>query len=248
MKGPTPGKGRPAPWYDRFFRQEYLAFDEHPDTDLEVEFLVRTLRLESAARILDVGCGYGRHILPLFRKGYAVVGIDRSPVMLTAARRAADDLLLVRADMRALPFHRQFDIALSLFTSFGYFDSEDDNFRVLKGIADSLVQGGRFLIETANRDFVVRHSVPVQVYRPAGMLLIEERQFDPVSGRSRVDVTVVRKGRQTHLFHSIRLYAYTELEMLLVAAGLVPLDIWGSFHGSDYTCDSSHMIVMAQKP
>ena len=150
--------------------------------------------------------------------------------------------------MRALPFCEAFDIALSLFSSFGYFDAEDNNFRTLRNIADALTPGGRFLIETANRDFVVRHFTPAQVYRPEGMLLIEERQFDPISGRSRVDVTVIREGEETHLYHSVRLYAFTELEMLLTAAGLVPAAVWGSFRGDGYTCDSPRMIVLSEKP
>ena len=240
------------PWYDRFFRHEYLTFDEHPDTDVEIDFLLDALRPEADARFLDVGCGYGRHAIPLAQKGYRTVGIDRSPAMLDAARRAAvqADLCipLVRADMRTLPFCETFDIALSLFSSFGYFDAEDDNFRALQSIADALAPGGRFLIETANRDFVVRHFSPVQVYRPEGMLLIEERQFDPISSRSRVDVTVIREGKETRLHHSIRLYTFTELEMLLAAAGLTPIAVWGDFQGDDYTCDSPHMIVLSEKP
>ena len=127
------------PWYDRFFSHEYLAFDDHPDTDLEIDFLLRVLQPDAGARFLDIGCGYGRHSIPLTRKGYTAVGVDRSPVMLDAARTAAarDGLCLplVRADMCALPFAEPFDIALSLFSSLGYFEAEDDNFRVLQAIA-----------------------------------------------------------------------------------------------------------------
>ena len=242
----------PTPWYERFFRHEYLAFDEHPQTGAEIDFLLQVLQPQSTARILDVGCGYGRHIIPLALKGYRTVGIDRSPVMLDAARGAANGPglrpSLLRADMRALPFSEAFDIAVSLFSSFGYFEAEDENFRVLQSTANALAPGGRFLIETVNRDFLVRHLVPAQVYRPAGMFLVEEREFDPVTSRSRVDVTLIQEGRETHLHHSIRLYTCTELEMLLTAAGLAPLGVWGDFRGTDYTCDAPHMIVLAQKP
>ncbi len=242
----------PPPWYDRFFSHEYLAFDEHPHTDLEIEFLLQFLDLEQDLRILDVGCGYGRHLIPLAQEGFSVTGIDRSPVMLSTAHNTAQNagltLPLVRADMRALPFVETFDTCLSLFSSFGYFDTEDENFRVLPNIADALVPGGQFLLETVNRDFVVRHLIPTQVYRPEGMFLVEERQFDPISSRSRVDVTVFQNNEQTHLYHSIRLYSFTELEMLLTAVGLVPNAVWGDFHGNEYTCNTPHMIVLAEKP
>jgi hypothetical protein len=61
-------------------------------------------------------------------------------------------------------------------------------------------------------------------------------------------VTVIRQGTTTHLHHSIRLYTYAELDMLLSAVGLAPVEVWGDFEGGDYTCDSPHMIVLAEKP
>ncbi len=245
---------RPSPdaWYHRFFDREYLEFDEHPETDTEVAFILEVLGLEPEDRILDLGCGYGRHLIPLSLDDRAVVGLDLSLVMLSAARHAAAragiSVPLVRADMGAIPFLEVYDAAVSLFSSFGYFDGEDENFRVLKGAADALVQGGQFFIETANRDFIIRHLTPVQVYRPGGMVVLEERQFDSLTSRSRVDVTVYQNGEETHLFHSIRLYTFTELQMLLSAAGLETQAVWGDFHGGDYTTDSPHMIVLACKP
>ena len=118
---------------------------------------------------------------------------------------------------------------------------------MLKSISNALLPGGKFLIETANRDFVVRHLVTTQIYRPEGMLLIEERQFNGLSSRSKVDVTVIQDSRQTLLHHSIRLYTFTELQMLLAAADLAPVSVWGDFQGGEYTCDSPQMIVLAER-
>ena len=242
----------PDAWYRRFFDREYLEFDDHAETDTEVAFILEVLDLEPEDRILDVGCGYGRHLIPLSLGDRAAVGLDLSPVMLNAARHAAAragiSVPLVRADMACIPFLEAYDAALSLFSSFGYFDAEDENFLVLKNAADALVQGGQFLIETANRDFLIRHLTPAQVYRPGGMVVLEERQFDSQTSRSRVDVTIYKDGDETNLFHSIRLYTFTELQMLLGAVGLETQAVWGDFRGGDYTSDSPHMIVLAQKP
>lgn len=155
-------------------------------------------------------------------------------------------LRLVRGDIRHLPFPACFDAVISAFTSIGYFDDEAENFRILKGIAGVLKPGGRVLIETVNRDAIIRHFRPVQVYRPEGMTVIEERQFDLVSGRSRVDVTVIRDGQETHLHHSIRVYAFTELEMLLMASGLSVEGVWGDFQGGEFSWNAASMIVMAR--
>lgn len=239
------------PWYDRFFQLEYLEFDDHPDTELEIEFILERFEPEKNEKFLDVGCGYGRHVLPIAHRGYDITGVDRSETMLGRARENAStesqEINLVRADMRDLPFTDVFDYCLSLFSSFGYFDLEDENFRVLQSISNALLPGGKFLIETANRDFVVRHLVATQIYRPEGMLLIEERQFNGLSSRSKVDVTVIQDSRQTLLHHSIRLYTFTELQMLLAAADLAPVSVWGDFQGGEYTCDSPQMIVLAER-
>jgi SAM-dependent methyltransferase len=242
-----------APWYDRFFGSEYLSFDEHADTSLQVDFIGRTLGLPRGGTLLDVACGYGRHSIPLSSKGYRVVGLDRSPTMLAAARRATarrrkHKPTWIRGDMRHLPLLDEMDAAISMFSSLGYFEAEDENFSVIREVAEVLAPGGRFLIETVNRDFVVRHLTPVQVYRPENLVLIEERSFDPVSSRSRVDVTVIDDGRATKLYHSVRLYTFTEMEMLLSASGLAVAAVWGDFHAGDYTCDSPRMIVLAEKP
>ena len=239
---------RDQPWYDRFFHHEYLVFDDHPETSLEVEFIRQALPLTTQTRVLDLCCGYGRHTHPL-AEACTIVGLDRSQVMLERATlQGTSSARFLRGDMRHLPFPPgRFAVVLSLFSSFGYFDGEDENYRVLQGISETLMPDGRFLIETVNREFVVRHSAPQQVYRPENMTLIEERSFDPISSRSRVDVTVFENGRETHLHHTIRIYAFTELEMLLESVGLHTINVWGDFKGSDYTCDSLHTIVLAKK-
>jgi SAM-dependent methyltransferase len=235
-------------WYDRFFRHEYLVFDDHPETELEVDFVQQALVLTPETRVLDLCCGYGRHSNPLSRH-CSVIGLDRSDVMLSrASADVSRKASFTRGDMRALPFPDEtFDAVVSLFSSFGYFDDESENYRVLQGISEALAPGGRMLIETVNREFVVRHSAPQQVYWPENMTLIEERSFDPVSSRTHVAVTVFEEGRETHLHHSIRIYAFTELEMLLQSVGLQTINVWGNYKGNDFTVDSTHMIVLAER-
>ncbi|MDP6041580.1 MAG: class I SAM-dependent methyltransferase [Candidatus Latescibacteria bacterium] len=241
-----------SPWFDRFFSHEYLSFDDHPHTALEVDFIHTVLSLNKNARLLDLGCGYGRHAIPLAQKNLKVVGLDRSPVLLgeaqSRAQQANPSPAFIRADVRTIPFTETFDAVISMFSSLGYFEDENENFLVLQNIANTLKPGGKLLIETANRDFVVRHNPPVQIYRPEDMTLIEEREFDALTSRSLVDVTIVQNGEETHLHHSIRLYTATELDMLLASVGLITTAVWGDFHGDDLTIDSPHLILLAEKP
>ena len=235
--------------------EEYLLFDDHPDTAKEVAFIVETLGLKPNMRVLDLCCGYGRHTIPMTRQGISLVGFDLSPVLLKEAQKSLSGVKnpdgaessLVRGDVRHLPFEGCCDAVISMFTSLGYFDDETENFNVLGEIKESLKPGGSLLIETVNRDAIVRHFRPTQVYHPDGMIVIEERRFDPVSGRSTVEVTVIKDGTETRLHHDIRLYAFTELEMLLSASGLAVEGVWGDFEGGPFSWNSASMIVLAKK-
>lgn len=238
-------------WFRTFFGESYLRFDRHDDTEEEVDFIERVLELEKGDRVLDLCCGYGRHAIRLARRGYEVVGYDLSPVMLARAReesrRAGVKVEWIEGDVREFDAQEEFDAVINMFNSFGYFEEEDAQFDVLRRIHRALKTKGVFLIETVNRDFLVRHVVPRTWFRVEGMWVLEERHFDVVSNRSRVDVTVVDGGREESFYHSVRVYSYTELEMLLAASGLITLAVYGDFEGSAYTWDAPRMIVVAQK-
>lgn len=237
------------PWYDRFFSHEYLAFDDHPHTALETDFIFTVLSPSPNCQLLDLGCGYGRHAIPLAEKGLNVTGLDRSSVLLAEAnaRSNGNNPTFEQGDMRDLPYTKDFDAIISMFSSLGYFEDETENFAVFQNIADALKPKGKLLIETANRDFIVRHNPPVQIYRPEGMLLIEERAFDGLTGHSHVDVTIIKDGVETHLQHTIRLYTPTELDLLLASVGLFTINVWGDFRGGEFTSDSPSLILLAEK-
>lgn len=238
-------------WYRTFFSEDYLRFDQQETTAEEGAFVAERAKLSPGAKVLDLCCGYGRHAVELASRGCRVTGLDLSAMMLEQARRDAAsrkvEVRWVRGDMRTLPFGTAFDTVISMFTSFGYFEGEDGNFRVLEDVARALVPGGRFLIETVNRDFFVRHFEQSSWLRPEGLVVLEDRSFDPITGRSRVDVTVIEGDRERRYFHSVRLYTFTELQMLMHAAGLTVTHVWGDFDGGDYDWDASRMIVLAEK-
>ena len=238
-------------WFQDFFDEEYLKFDQHGETPAEVDFIERILDLPSGSRLLDLCCGYGRHAIELARRGYRVTGYDLSPVMLARAQKNAKqagvEVKWREGDMRALELEEGFDGIINMFTSFGYFEQEDENFRVLKAVGAALKPGGRFLIETVNRDFIVRHFLSRVWFRAGEMTVLEERAFDPISSRSLVDVTVIEDGREKRFQHSVRVYSYTEMEMLLAASGLRTAEVFGDFDGSAYTWDEPRMIVLAEK-
>jgi SAM-dependent methyltransferase len=147
-------------WTLDYFDDPYTELHPFPDaaqTDREVETLL-TLLPPGPARVLDVGCGPGRHALRLAQRGYRVIGVDTSLRFLAEARADAQDLAeieFLQLDMRSLNFEAEFDAALSLFTAWGYF-SDQQNQQILERVARALRPGGRLIMDLAPRDWLVR--------------------------------------------------------------------------------------------
>lgn len=143
----------------------------------EVAFLQRQLPLPGFRLVLDLACGMGRHAAPLVASGYRVTALDVNPIPLEATRAAVyGEVALVRADMRALPFRTgAFDAVISMWQSFGYFDSAT-NRAVIAGIAASVRAGGRCVFDLYNRDYFASH-VGRRELRGEGLRIIEDRKM-----------------------------------------------------------------------
>jgi SAM-dependent methyltransferase len=245
-------------WYAGFFDDQWLEMRDEvtpPErTQREVDFALEVLAPRPGARVLDVACGHGRHSLELARRGYRVTGVDLSEPSLTLAREAAAaedlDVELVHSDMREIPFREEFDAAVDLFTSFGYFETEHEDERALAAIAHSLKPGGALLLETINGAALLR------VFRAEtwneledGTLMLEHRSYDLLSGRNDVVWKFVRPdGSRSELRHSLRLYTVAEIVSMLRRVGLEVERSWGGWDGAELTLDSGiRFLVLARK-
>lgn len=243
----------PSDWTVGYFDEPYTELHPFPDaahTDREVEALAQLLP-PVPARILDVGCGPGRHVVGLARRGYAVVGVDTSTEFLESARASASGLANVEfleCDMRALTFDSGFDAALSLFTAWGYFD-DTQNQQILDRVARALRPGGRLIMELASRDWLMRVYAPRDfVELQDGSIVAIERSFDHVSGVN----TVTNRwrtptGESRERQHRVRAYTPTELDQMLRRAELTPVAWYGDWSLTPLTLDSRRMLVAAEK-
>ena len=217
-------------WWKGFFAGPWgeVQAQGYPEeqTRNEVDFLVAALALEKGARVLDIGCGIGRHCIELAKRGYECTGIDFNESAILAASEVAADAgvqpSFVELDMRELEAQKSYDAAFSFFTSFGYFSNEE-NKEVASRFANALKPGGRILIDT----LVTESLFPVfQQFRwrwadeSRTVRLLQESKWDPEGGRVNTEWSFVRRsGPVATARSSLRVYSYNELHALLHDVG-----------------------------
>jgi SAM-dependent methyltransferase len=247
-----------SPWYVTYFGEEYFDIYgpmlSEERTTREVEGIEKLLALPPGSRVLDLGCGHGRHAIPLAQRGYQVTGQDLSEVFLDRARAEAQargvTVTWIHSDMREVPVADEFDAIISIFTAFGYFESDAEDQQVLQQVQKALRPGGYFLLDLMHRDAVVRGFQPFDVSRrDDGLVVTEERHFDQLAGRTTVRVTLFYPdGRRNESGHVVRSYTLTELAGMLARSGLELRATYGGLDGGPLTLDSRRLVIVAQKP
>jgi SAM-dependent methyltransferase len=195
--------------------------------------------LGSAKRVLDLCCGTGRHLREL-----QCLGVDLNLESLRGLPAAC-------ADMRSLPLRSEsFDAVVSLFSSFGYLESDDEDLRALREVRRVLKPGGELLLDLLNRENALGGFVDsVQRAEEDGSLVVERRSFDALRGRLTTSFVMIdaNGGRRESPGHSLRLYTLTELSRLLGDAGLALERVFGGYAGEPYELASVRMIALISR-
>jgi len=201
---------------------------------------------------LDLCCGPGRCAIVLAHRGFSVTGVDRTSFLLAKARsRARRERVLVewvRADMRDFVRPGAFDVALSMFTSFGYFDDKEQDVDVLRHVAASLKPGGAFVVDVVGKEFLARVFQPTtsEVLADGSTLFQRHEVFDDWT-RVRNEWTLVRRGRaRTFRFHHT-IYSGDELRERLKRAGFDEVELYGSLAGEPYGPASPRLVAVARR-
>ncbi|HEU0053944.1 MAG TPA: methyltransferase domain-containing protein [Longimicrobium sp.] len=239
-------------YFDDVFVDIYRDFLTPERTAREIDGLREMVPLEPGAAVLDLACGWGRHSIALARAGFRVTGMDLSPTLLARARKraraAAVAAEFVRGDMREVPWTESFDAVLSLYSSLGYFLSDDEDLRVLRGARQALKPGGVFVLETMHRDHIVGGYASRDWWETDGGATVwVEREFDAVEGVSREWTRWSKGGKSGEKYHELRIRTATEWDRLLRAAGLVPVDWYGDWELAPFVHSSEDLIVVCRR-
>ncbi|MBN1434695.1 class I SAM-dependent methyltransferase [Candidatus Fermentibacterales bacterium] len=251
-----PGEGH-GHWFedDLFWESHWpLMFPEEvmEAASGQVDQLVALTSARSGEKVLDLCCGPGRHSIELARLGFRVTGVDRTRAFVEAAGKSALeqglDIEWVECDMRDFERANGFDIAVSMYTSFGYFEDVADDLRVLANVRRSLRPGGRLLIEIMGKEVLARIFQERGWSEHDGLVQLQERRVtDNWSMMHNRWILFPREGgepREYVVRH--RIYSAVELIGLLERAGFEDCSAFGGLDGSAYDQNAGRLVVLGR--
>ncbi|MFO0969991.1 MAG: class I SAM-dependent methyltransferase [Gemmataceae bacterium] len=219
----------------------------------QAQQVLALLQPDPIFHLLDLACGVGRHSIELARRGCLVTGVDRTDAYLDEARRRAAEEGLeiewIREDMRRFRRPDAFDAAVSLLSSFGYFERDTDEQETLANVHASLKPGGRLVMDLLGKEVLARTFRPRDWQEDAERktFLLEERQVR--SGWQYIDNRwlLLDGASQREFRWSIRIYSGGELEGLLRGAGFHRVTLYGDLSGAPYDNEARRLVALAVK-
>lgn len=238
-------------WYKEWFGEDYLTVYQHRDKNDArqlIELITSQIEINPKSMLLDLACGNGRHAYLLSKFSENIVGLDLSCSLLRKAlqkKEAQKSPSFVQADMRYFPFKIKFDVIFSLFTSFGYFDTDEKHLKVANEIAASLKENGSFVIDYFNASYV-KENIVSHGERFIDDIRVYEKRWMSEKWVHK-NIVIQKKGEEKYFQESVRMFELEEISGLLNKAGIKTLKVFGNYHGSEYSAKSKRMILFAKK-
>ncbi len=242
-------------WFKAWFNHPaYLKLYAHrslEEAEQTIATLLKFITLTThTPKALDIACGSGRHAVALAENGFQVTANDLSSTLLAEAKKLTESknltLTFTQIDMREIAFEEEFDVIVQLFTSFGYFENNDEDKIVLQNVARALKPGGWYVLDFLN-EHLVRNTLQPESRRTLDTLDVFEQRM--IFGERVVKSITLRENGETHRFiESVRLYSKEELTAMLTAVGLRLHHYLGDYHGAEFHQETSpRLILIAQK-
>jgi len=236
-------------WFEEWFDSpEYLKVYSHrndSEADAFISMLTQRISLSPGAKILDMACGAGRHAIALAKSGFSVCGTDLSPFLLKNAVENASaagvEVEFLRQDIRSLNLNSTFDAALNLFTSFGYFLTNEENFGIFSTAYNILNPDGYFIFDFLNETFVRKSLSPFSRKLHPDCYIEQFRTID--NDRVNKEIIVQSGGALKRFSESVRLYSSTILQKEIEKRGFVVTEALGDYQGRQFVKDFSPRFI-----
>ncbi len=251
-------------WYKKWFStKDYLELYQHRnsyDAAKIIALILSTLNLSQGSKVLDLACGNGRHSLIFAKKGFDVLGIDLSSYLINEAKKKlnndykkySNNLHFEIRDMRNIAHTNKFDLVVNLFSSFGYFDKDSENFKVIGSISKSLKKGGYFFFDFLNAEFLKKNLKQYDISIRNHNVILQVRE---ITGNAVYKSIIIiknnPKGKSPEVkkfIEMIKLYNLHDFKKVFTKYGLNIIKTFGDYKGSKFNSKSSErLIIFAQK-
>lgn len=221
-------------------------------TPAEVDSIKSLCKIQQEDAILDLCCGVGRHSLELARRGHKVVGVDRTKLYLERAvlnaKKEKLDIEFIQDDMRTFYRKNSFDVVLSMFTSFSYFEDHEEQMLVLRNIYSSLRAGGRFVFESAGKEILARIFLRQNWSEwPHGFMMEEREAIENWSKMHNKWIFIERNGTVHRWDVTHWIYSGSEIKEMLEKVGFSDIKVYGDLDGRPYDNEATRLLVVATK-
>jgi SAM-dependent methyltransferase len=247
----TPAAEMECTWFENWFDSNYYHILYGDRNELEAEAFLDNLLLllkpAKGAHIHDLCCGRGRHAILLNKKGYEVTGTDLSSESIHFARQFENKTLaFFVSDMREPGRIDYFDYVFNLFTSFGYFNSDEEHEQVIRAVHASLKPGGIFVLDYLNSTKAVPLLKPFDTKQAKGIEFRIHKSIE--KGYIVKDIQFEDKGKKYHFMERVRAYSLADFELLLNKNGFHILSVKGDYALHPFNpAESDRLILIAQK-
>ncbi|GAA4975447.1 methyltransferase domain-containing protein [Algibacter aquimarinus] len=232
-------------WFDTPFYHILYKDRDHTEAHKFMDALTSYLNLPETGTILDLACGKGRHSLYLNTLGYDVTGVDLSENSIAYAKQFENHRLKFDVHDMCKPYHKQFDAVFNLFTSFGYFDKNEDNLNTIKAIKSDLNEFGFGVIDFMNSEFVIDNLVPEEQKTVDNIVFNLKRYVE--DGYVIKDIAFAHEGENYNYQERVRAFTLKDFELLFEQANVHLLDVFGDYKLRKFNPKTSERLVMIFK-
>ncbi len=248
-KQATTNNQQPSNWFESWFDTEYyhILYKERNDEEAQLlmDNLTQYLNLPEDAKILDLACGKGRHAIYLNSLGFDVTGADLSENSIKDASKFANEKLHFKVhDMREM-CNEKYDAIFNLFTSFGYFEDDADNYKTIKAIHSSLTETGFAVIDFMNVDYVLENLVANEIKSVDGIDFHIKRYLK--DGHIYKEIDFEDKGEKFHFTEKVQALRLEDFEKMMEEADIYLLDIFGDYKLRKFFKTQSERLIMIFK-
>lgn len=234
-----------ASWFDTPYYHTLYKERNYREAQVFMDNLTHYLNLPEKAKVLDLCCGKGRHAIYLNQLGFEVVGADLSENSIAEANKNQNETLHFQVhDMRE-KFEDKFDAIFNLFTSFGYFEKDQDNLTTLKAIKDSLTEYGFAVIDFMNVNQVIANLVPEEVKTVDGIDFHIKRYVS--EGHIYKEIDFEDQGENFHFTEKVKALTLIDFQEMMEEAGIYLLDIFGDYKLKKFHKADSERLIMIFK-